>query len=179
MVVETLKLLASGERTVFMTWDGFVETFKPVKNHIDKNAPLDGYGFETFGEEANYVRTFVMQHPKQVWTMLVNDVAVNGFTRVDRLLHFICEVEFSERVSYVLLDRVDSLNLTAKALLEICLHQNGLDDLSEEHEDYSTMIDMENDFGNADSNDIIKLVAKHLDWKVEEVEPGIFHPVEV
>jgi len=104
---------------------------------------------------------------------------VNGFTRINRLLHFICEVEFSERVSYVLLDRVENLNLTAKNLLEICLHQNGLDDLSEEHEDYSTMINMENDFGNSDSNDIIGLVAKHLDWKVEEAEPGIFHPIEV
>ncbi len=175
-----LTILASGERTVFMTMDGFEEMFKPQQNHLDKNASYNGWGYETFGAEGAYVAATQVESPRRVWTLLNNDIGVSGYTRVNRLLHMIATVEFSERVSYVILDRAEDLNFTPKSLLEICLAQNGLTDLSEEHAEYTEMLKVENDFGNAEASDIVKLVDEYLGWTIEETDdPGIFHPVAV
>jgi len=35
--------------------DEFIETYKPIKNHIIQDAPYDGCMFETYGEEVEYV----------------------------------------------------------------------------------------------------------------------------
>lgn len=175
-----LTILASGERTVFLTLDGFEEMFKPQKNHLDENASYNGWGYETFNAEGAYVAVIHLEKPKLVWTLLNNDTGVNGYTRVNRLLYMIATVPFQDNVSYVILDRAEDLNFTAKSLLEICLAQNGLTDLSEEDAEYTTMIEIENAFGNAEASDIVKLVSDHLGWVIEETDDsGVFHPREV
>ncbi len=42
--------------TITMSFDEWVEEFKPVQNHIDDNASMDGLMFETCGKELEFVR---------------------------------------------------------------------------------------------------------------------------
>ena len=38
-----------------ITENEFFNTYKPITNHINPNAPFDGCMFETYGEEFEYV----------------------------------------------------------------------------------------------------------------------------
>ena len=38
-----------------ITYEKFVETYKPIKNHIIQDTPYNGYMFETFGKEIDYI----------------------------------------------------------------------------------------------------------------------------
>lgn len=39
-----------------MTYEEFIEKFKPINNHLDPNAGYDGYFFETYGEQFDFVK---------------------------------------------------------------------------------------------------------------------------
>lgn len=77
----------------YLSWDKFAEIYKPIKNHIDKDA---GMFFETYGQEVEFVKA---QPPQNVWTMLdVDDdenfepVIINGMHYVNRINYFVTEV---------------------------------------------------------------------------------------
>lgn len=55
---------------VTLHWDKFIEKYRPVTNHIDDNASLDGCMFETYGEELVFVRNANINH---IWTWIECD----------------------------------------------------------------------------------------------------------
>lgn len=74
------------------THEEWLATFKPVKNHLDPDASIDGLMFETYGEEMKAVEA---ADPSCVWTVLDCDgktVISSGFHHVNRLGYIICEV---------------------------------------------------------------------------------------
>lgn len=83
-----------------ISYDEFLDTFLPVKNHIDKNAGYGGFLFETYGEEEEWVRKFADTNPNRVWTLLTGldegDTLVSGFHYVNRFGYFITEIPFDE-----------------------------------------------------------------------------------
>jgi hypothetical protein len=72
----------------FYTYDAWVETFKPIKNHLVK---YDSLTFETFDAEADFVDE---QDPKHVWTEVDGDCGtyiVAGHHWVNRIHYYITE----------------------------------------------------------------------------------------
>jgi len=73
-----------------ITWDEWVEQYKPKVNHIlgEEGASFCGYMYETFGEEFDYVRTV---DPSLVWTIMDGD---DGETFVGDGLHFVNRIGY-------------------------------------------------------------------------------------
>jgi hypothetical protein len=76
----------------------FLETFKPIQNHIQPNgAAFDGCMFETFGQEFEYVYNQPRNH---VWTVLDGDggglIFATGMWKFNRLGYFVTEVAWTE-----------------------------------------------------------------------------------
>lgn len=87
-----------------ITWDDFVDQFRPVRNHLDADAPLGGTLFETFGAELDFVRA---QPPERVWTCLDGDrglVVSAGYALVNRLGYVVTEVPHGNEVIEVVDD---------------------------------------------------------------------------
>jgi hypothetical protein len=72
-----------------LTYDEFVDTYKPIKNHLTK---YDQNTFETYGEEVDFV---LAQDEKFVWTEVDGDggcYIINGLHLVNRIHYYVCEV---------------------------------------------------------------------------------------
>jgi len=84
-----------------ITEDNFDEVFKPQQNHLDDNASFNGWMYETFGEEVDYVFNLA-KTTKKVWTIIEGDndtmFYVTGFHRVNRIGYIVCEVEYTEEM---------------------------------------------------------------------------------
>ena len=79
-----------------ITYDDFVETYRPIQNHIDTNASFDGMMFETFGDERDFVRE---QDPNTIWTLIEEDgdlFVSAGWHFVNRLGYFITAVPWTD-----------------------------------------------------------------------------------
>ena len=81
-----------------MTFDEWEATYKPITNHIDKNASFqdeDGNGlmFETYGDEVEFVKS---QSPDKIWMYGDGDDGEghiwSGWGFVNRIGYFITEV---------------------------------------------------------------------------------------
>lgn len=76
-----------------MTYDEWLEKYKPVQNHIDDNASMDGKMFETYGNEELFVRA---QKESRIWTIVTgddgDDYLVDGFHFVNRMGYMIASV---------------------------------------------------------------------------------------
>jgi hypothetical protein len=76
-----------------MTEEEWFDTYKPILNHIDNNASFDGYMFETYGDEVEFVKS---QSPANIWMFGDGDdgglYIWNGWGYVNRLGYFITEV---------------------------------------------------------------------------------------
>jgi hypothetical protein len=86
-----------------MTEDEWLETYKPVQNHIDDNASWNGTMFETYGEEIEFVKSTPNNF---VWTLVEVDgkgILVNGQCWVNRLGYFVCEVPWNDDEFYEIL----------------------------------------------------------------------------
>ena len=83
-------------------WDEFVKKYRPVKNHLNGNAPYDGFIFETYGEEYKYVEC-ISVNPKtsdKIWTICEEDGATfiqAGWHFVNRLGYIITEIPFTDK----------------------------------------------------------------------------------
>ena len=78
-----------------ISYDEFVEKYKPIQNHIDTNRSHEGLMFETYGEELEFVKESD-QHC--IWTLTdCEDTVIiqSGFHYVNRLGYFITEVPFT------------------------------------------------------------------------------------
>ncbi len=89
----------------------FYKIFKCQKNHFDKNASFDGFMFETYGEELDYVfemnktnrvltiiegdvggeRTFISDKGVEITEPISNLYYVSGFHLVNRLGYFVLD----------------------------------------------------------------------------------------
>ena len=80
-----------------MEYEDFIETYKPIKNHIDTNASFDGYMFETYGKEVDFVKS---QSPANIWMYGDGDdggsFIWSGWGFVNRIGYFITEVPFPD-----------------------------------------------------------------------------------
>lgn len=80
-----------------MEFEEFVETYKPITNHIDTNASFDGLMFETYGDEYEFVKS---TNPNCIWMYGDGDdggsYLWSGWGFVNRLGYFITEVPFPE-----------------------------------------------------------------------------------
>lgn len=80
-----------------MDFDEWCDTYKPIVNHIDKNASFDngegGIMFETYGEEVEFVKS---TSPENIWMYGSGDdggtYVWSGWGFVNRLGYFITEV---------------------------------------------------------------------------------------
>jgi sulfatase maturation enzyme AslB (radical SAM superfamily) len=80
-----------------ITWDEFEEQFKPIQNHLDNNASCNGWMFETYGAELDYVIEQTHKDPFKVWTVVDNDGLMSitdGYHIVNRMGYIITEVPF-------------------------------------------------------------------------------------
>lgn len=79
-----------------MTEDEWFAAYKPIKNHLDKNASFDGTMFETYGDEEQYIKTY--PNPNCIWTYGDGDdggvYIWSGWSFVNRVGYFITEVPF-------------------------------------------------------------------------------------
>lgn len=90
-----------------MNYDEWVDTFKPVRNHIDENTAFDGCLFETFGDEVVHVREVLDIDEGRVWTLLGCDGSLYvsaGYSVVNRLGYFVTEVATTDPDLCVLVD---------------------------------------------------------------------------
>ena len=85
------------------TLETWMETFKPIANHLDDNASWQGYSetygadtgvmFETYGDEVEFV---LSQPAENVWTYLDDDygntIIIAGYHLAGRIGYFVTEV---------------------------------------------------------------------------------------
>lgn len=85
-----------------LTFDEWLDTYKPIPNHLDSNASFqneDGSGimFETYGEEVEFVKS---ANPNNIWMYGSGDdggtYIWSGWGFVNRLGYFITDVPFPE-----------------------------------------------------------------------------------
>lgn len=85
-----------------LTFDEWLDTYKPITNHLDSNASFqneDGSGimFETYGDEVDFVKSM---NPNKIWMYGSGDdggtYIWSGWGFVNRLGYFITEVPFPE-----------------------------------------------------------------------------------
>lgn len=91
-----------------ITWDEF-EQYKPMTNHIDSNASLEGCMFETYGDELAYVQSVYEKTPQRVWTYIdCGDeeelILDSGFSFVNRIGYVITEKPVSDDVFISVVD---------------------------------------------------------------------------
>ncbi len=89
-------------KLIELTFDEWLETYKPITNHIDTNASFqneegEGIMFETYGEEVEFVKSM---NPNKIWMYGSGDdggtYIWSGWGFVNRLGYFITEVPFSD-----------------------------------------------------------------------------------
>ena len=81
-----------------MSFEDWVKQYKPIYNHIDKNASFqdesdNGLMFETYGDEVEFVKS---QDPAKIWMYGDGDdggsYIWNGWHIVNRIGYFVTEV---------------------------------------------------------------------------------------
>jgi len=83
-----------------LDYDEWVDTYKPILNHIDTNASFDGMMFETYGEEVEFVKA---QDENRIWMYGDGDdggsYLWSGWGFVNRIGYFITEVPFPDNTT--------------------------------------------------------------------------------
>ena len=87
--------------SAFYTYDGWVETFKPIKNEISKYGRETLLRFETYDEEYEFVKA---QDDKHIWTEVDGDEGtyiVSGHHWVNRINYYITENPWTDEYTEV------------------------------------------------------------------------------
>ena len=83
-----------------LTYDTWETRFKPIRNHLNVNAPWGGLMFETYDAELMHVLLYANGHmgragSRKVWTLAEGDdgelVICEGYHLCNRLGYFITE----------------------------------------------------------------------------------------
>lgn len=93
--------------TIEIKDDEFWDKFKPIKNHIDKNASYEGCMFETYGPELDFVKA---QAELTVWTIMDCDgklIIGQGYQHVNRIGYLITLVPAEENTEYNINDDIN------------------------------------------------------------------------
>jgi hypothetical protein len=83
--------------------------FKPMVNHLDKNASFDdgsgGIMFETYGVEYDHVAAIGHNEPNRIWTYIDDEEGhtciVNGWAFVNRIGYFITEKPYDDMLNII------------------------------------------------------------------------------
>lgn len=81
----------------------FYSKYKPLKNHLSEGAAYDGFMFETYGDEYEFVK----EHVKacKVWTVVECDdgelAIIAGFHLVNRMGYIVTEVPWEDSGLFV------------------------------------------------------------------------------
>ncbi len=78
----------------FMTYDYWVDNFKPIKNTVSKYPDDSLIHFETYGEEVEFVKQAYEKNPNTIWTEVDGDSGtyiVAGYHYVNRIHYYITE----------------------------------------------------------------------------------------
>lgn len=79
-----------------LTFEEWVEKYRPITNHIDENASFNGLMFETYGDEVEFVKQAGNGH---IWMYGDGDdggsYIWNGWGFVNRIGYFITEIPFT------------------------------------------------------------------------------------
>lgn len=77
-----------------ISWEQFESEYKPQQNHITKREEFNGWLFETYGDDLEYIKTVAKESPERVWTIVGPDVlsVINGFHYVNRFGYIITEL---------------------------------------------------------------------------------------
>lgn len=74
-----------------MTYEEWVEKYKPIQNHLRAGASFEGTLFETYGDELDFVRG---QHYSKIWTYVDDGEFASiteGYRLVNRMGYFVTE----------------------------------------------------------------------------------------
>lgn len=87
-----IELAKVKEETI--TWDEFQERYKPQQNTTTKREEFNGWLYETYGEDEQFIFEFAKAHPDRVWTILdVGYICIgNGMHHVNRFGYIITEM---------------------------------------------------------------------------------------
>jgi hypothetical protein len=75
-----------------MTEDEWYATYKPIKNHLDKNASWNGEMFETYGEEVEFVISSV-PWTEEAMSITIDEADENCYACGENLEDGDCECE--------------------------------------------------------------------------------------
>lgn len=78
-----------------LTFEEWFTRFQPVKNHLAANASHDGYMFETYGAELDFIHSVRADSPGSVWTITSSGdytTLGDGYHYVDRMGYFFTSV---------------------------------------------------------------------------------------
>jgi hypothetical protein len=81
-----------------LTYEEFVDTYKPINNHLTKYPNETNIAFETYGEEVDFVKA---QPNNLIWTELDGDgggFIVSGYHYVNRIQYYVATVPIPENV---------------------------------------------------------------------------------
>ena len=84
-----------------MSYEEFEVLYRPIKNNINIDAAFDGYLFETYGSELQFV---ISQNPDNIFTICSGDYddlyLTPGFHLVNRLGYIITEVSYNDTIKF-------------------------------------------------------------------------------
>lgn len=101
--------------------EDWIETYKPIVNHITPYASFSGYLFETYGDELEYVSS---KDANNIWTVVEGDegypLIVSGYSLVNRIGYILTEVPWADEdmITIPLIDDEDEEYLVFPALEE-------------------------------------------------------------
>jgi hypothetical protein len=98
-----IKPIILDDTYVTLTWDEWVEQFKPIKNTITQYPEPDAEysSFETYGEEVEFVHSKVEDN--LVWTFADGDMCSylsNGYHYINRINYYVCTVPYDPDKTY-------------------------------------------------------------------------------
>jgi hypothetical protein len=97
------KQAEEASQPIRMSYDEFLDKFKPIRNHLDDNANADGFAFETYGKEFEAVLAAYEKNPRSVWTCVEGDNSTwitEGLHHVNRMFYFITKKPALENRTY-------------------------------------------------------------------------------
>ncbi len=111
-----------------ITFEEFVEQYKPIKNTMVQDRPWDELMFETFDEELDFVMN---QQNKQIWTLITGEneeeYIIPGYHIVDRMGYFITELPFETTEVTVNLNEMITTGAAKYACIDFLEDELGLD----------------------------------------------------
>jgi len=92
---------------VILSMEEWSHHFKPLVNHLDKNASFDdgsgGIMFETYGEEYDYVAAIGHKEPNRIWTYIDREdgstAIINRWAFVNRIGYMLTEKPYDDMLN--------------------------------------------------------------------------------